>query len=214
MLRSSLESLRPAVRQLDVANSEVLPFVREAEPITRTQIRPFVRTARPYVRDLAPAAVNLSRATPDLTASIHQLNRFFNMGALNPGGRDPVTGVESTDRARDEGYLYWLGWVSQNTVSLFSTSDATGPFRRALAGFNCTGIKETLSAQPAAGAIIGLTNILNTPGLCGGDASETPGGGSPLPDVLRRVAVSRRNGKETARSPRSRRPGPRDGPRG
>lgn len=176
VLRSSLESLRPAFRQLDTANRQVLPLVREAEPIVRTQIRPFVRLSRPYVRDLRPAAVNLARATPDLTASIHQLNRFFDMGALNPKGREPVTGNETTDRARDEGYLFWLGWVSQNTVSLFSTSDATGPFRRALAGFNCTGIKETLSHQPAAGAIIGLTNVLNTPGLCGGDATETPGG--------------------------------------
>ena len=176
VLQSSLESLRPAFRQLDTANREVLPFVREAEPIVRTQIRPFVRQSRPYVRDLKPAAEDLAKATPDLTASIHELNRFFDIAAFNPNGREPVTGVETTDRARDEGYLYWLGWVAQNTTSLFSTSDATGPFRRALAGFNCTGIQETLSAQPAAGAIIGLTNILNTPGLCGGDQSETPGG--------------------------------------
>jgi len=182
ILASTLESLRPAVRQIDRANHEVLPFVREAEPIVRTRIRPFVRAARPYVRDLRPATVNLARATPDLTASLHELNRFFDLAAYNPdtngdrNGRDPVTGVETVDRQRDEGYLFWLGWVAQNTTSLFSTSDATGPFRRALAGFNCTGIRETLAAQPAAGGIIGLTNILNTPGLCGGDQTETPGG--------------------------------------
>jgi phospholipid/cholesterol/gamma-HCH transport system substrate-binding protein len=176
VLQSSLESLRPAVRQIDTANREVLPFVREAEPIVRNQVRPFVRASRPYVRNLKPAAEDLAEATPDLTASIHELNRFFNIGAYNPGGRNPVSGVEATDRNRDEGYLFWLGWLAQNTNSLFSTSDATGPFRRALAGFNCTGIRETLSHQPAAGAIIGLTNVLNTPGLCGGDASELPGG--------------------------------------
>jgi phospholipid/cholesterol/gamma-HCH transport system substrate-binding protein len=194
VLRSSLESLRPAVRQIDVANREVLPLVREAEPIVRNRIRPFVRASRPYVRDLRPAAENLAKATPDLTASIHQLNRFFNMGSQNPRGRERVTGVEATDRGRDEGYLFWLGWVSQNTVSLFSTSDATGPFRRALAGFSCTSLRETLSAQPAAGAIIGLTNVLNTPGLCGGDATETPGGpfvpglpvGTPKEDETKR----------------------------
>ena len=176
ILASSLESLRPAVRQIDVANREVLPFVREAEPIVRNEVRPFVRASRPYVRDLRPAAVNLAKATPDLTASIHELNRFFDIAAFNPKGREPVTGVEATDRQRDEGYLFWLGWVAQNTTSIFSTSDATGPFRRALAGFNCTGIRETLAAQPAAGGIIGLTNVLNTPGLCGGDQTETPGG--------------------------------------
>jgi phospholipid/cholesterol/gamma-HCH transport system substrate-binding protein len=177
LLRSSLESLRPAFRQLNVANKQVLPFVNEAEPIVRTQIRPFVQTARPYVRNLRPAAESLAVATPDLAASFHELNRFFNIGAYNPKGREPVTGNDATDRNRDEGYLFWLGWVSQNSVSLFSTSDATGPFRRAIAGFSCTGIRETLSSTPAAGAIIGLTNALVTPGLCGGDASG--GGGGP-----------------------------------
>jgi phospholipid/cholesterol/gamma-HCH transport system substrate-binding protein len=202
VLQSSLESLRPAVRRIDDANREVLPFVREAEPIVRTQIRPFVRASRPYVRNLKPAAEDLAKATPDLTASIHELNRFFNMGSYNPGGRNPVSGVEATDRNRDEGYLFWLGWLGQNTTSIFSTSDATGPFRRALAGFNCTGVRETLAAQPAAGAIIGLTNILNTPGLCGGDASELPGGpiipglpiGTPKGEGISRNGKSKSSG--------------------
>jgi len=200
VLQSSLESLRPAFRQLDTANREVLPFVREAEPIVRNRIRPFVRASRPYVRNLRPAAEDLAKATPDLTASIHELNRFFNIGAYNPKGREPVTGIETTDRARDEGYLFWLGWVAQDTVSLFSTSDATGPFRRALAGFNCTGVRETLAAQPAAGGIIGLTNILNTPGLCGGDASETPGGPviPGLPSGNPKGEGIKRNGKGDA----------------
>jgi hypothetical protein len=177
----TLESLRPSFRQLDETNDEVLPLVREGEPIVREQIRPFVRIARPYVRDLRPAATDLAKATPDLTASFHQLNRLVNMAAFNPGGAEPVTGNEAQDRERDEGYLFWAGWVTQNTVSLFSTSDASGPFRRALAGFSCTGIRETLSSQPAAGEIIGIANVLNIPGLCGGDATEAPGGGSPIP---------------------------------
>ncbi|MEA2443122.1 MAG: phospholipid/cholesterol/gamma-HCH transport system substrate-binding protein [Thermoleophilales bacterium] len=197
VLRSSLQSLRPAFRQINVANRQVLPFVREAEPITRTKIRPFVRVARPYVRELRPAATNLATATPDLTASFHELNRFFNMGAVNPNGREPVTGNPTTDRNRDEGYLFWLGWVSQNTVSLFSTSDATGPFRRALAGFSCTGIRETLSSNPAAGGLLGLTNAAVTPGLCGGDATtETAGTTTPGVAIPKQVqGISKKAGK-------------------
>jgi phospholipid/cholesterol/gamma-HCH transport system substrate-binding protein len=172
LLSSTLESLRPAFRQLDETNAAVLPLVREAEPIVRTQIRPFVRSARPYVRNLKPAAQDLSTATPDLTASFHQLNRLLDMAAFNPGGAEPLTGNAAKDKARDEGYLFWAAWTVQNSVSLFSTSDATGPFRRALAGFSCTGIKETIAAQPAAGSIIGLSNVLNTPGLCGGNATN------------------------------------------
>jgi hypothetical protein len=124
------------------------------------------------VRDLRPAAEDLSTATPDLTASFHQLNRLLDMAAFNPNGAEPVTGNADKDVAREEGYLYWAAWTVQNSVSLFSTSDATGPFRRALAGFSCTGIKETLAQTPAAGTIIGLTNVLATPGLCPGNPTN------------------------------------------
>src|SRR3712207_2891768 len=116
VLGPSINSLRAPFRQLDVANHAVLPFVKEAEPIVREQIRPFVRVARPNIRNLRPAAINLAKATPDLVASFHELNRFFNMGAYNPGGAEPVadTGNPVADaaanRKRDEGYLYWLGW--------------------------------------------------------------------------------------------------------
>jgi phospholipid/cholesterol/gamma-HCH transport system substrate-binding protein len=166
VLGPALESLRPPFRQLAVANREVLPFVREAEPIVRTEIRPFVRAARPFTRDLRPAAVNLSRAAPDLATSFHQLNRFFNIAAYNPNGREPVGDTLEEQKAREEGYLFWLGWTAHNTVSLFSTSDAQGPFRRANFGVNCTTLRSLLSQNPAAGPLVGVTNILNAPGLC------------------------------------------------
>jgi phospholipid/cholesterol/gamma-HCH transport system substrate-binding protein len=199
----ALESLRAPFRQLDVANHAVLPFVKEAEPIIRTKIRPFVRVARPNVRNLRPAAINLAKAQPDLTASFHELNRFFNMAAYNPRGREPVTGNNATDKNRDEGYLYWIAWVSQNTTSLFSTSDAQGPLRRFTIFFTCTTLRAQLAAQPAGGPLLGLSNALNDPGLCnngeggntgpgligipnpkqGGKQSQPPAGGtSTTPD--------------------------------
>src|SRR5205085_12081117 len=90
LLRTSLESLRPAFRQLDATNRQVLPFVTEATPILRDQIRPFVQIARPYVQDLRPAAKGLATAIPDLVQSLFELNRFFNMVAFNPGGRESI----------------------------------------------------------------------------------------------------------------------------
>jgi phospholipid/cholesterol/gamma-HCH transport system substrate-binding protein len=178
----ALESLRAPFRQLDVANHAVLPFVKEAEPIVRTKIRPFVRTARPAISDLRPAAVNLAKAQPDLVASFHELNRFFNMAAYNKNGAEPVTGNDAQDKNRDEGYLFWLGWVAQNTTSLFSTSDAQGPLRRFVVFFNCTTIREQLSRDPAGGPLIGLTNALNDPGLCpAGEGGTGAGTGLPLP---------------------------------
>ncbi|MEA2443626.1 MAG: phospholipid/cholesterol/gamma-HCH transport system substrate-binding protein, partial [Thermoleophilales bacterium] len=183
----ALNSLRAPFRQLDVANHAVIPFVKEAEPITRTKIRPFVQVARPYVRNLRPAAVDLAKASPDLVASFHELNRFFDMAAFNPGGREPVVNTgnavadQAANKARDEGYLFWLGWVAQNTTSLFSTSDAQGPLRRFTIFFNCTSIREQLATQPAGGPLLGLSNALNDPGLCPSGEGAPAGGGLPIP---------------------------------
>jgi phospholipid/cholesterol/gamma-HCH transport system substrate-binding protein len=137
-LGPTLEALRPPFRRLDSANRAVLPFVREATPQIRDQIRPFARIAAPYTRDLGTAARDLNKANPDLTTSFNKLNRFFNIGAFNPNGAEGLTGDIARDRAREEGNLYWLAWTANNTVSLFSAADAQGPLRRIfLGGLGC-----------------------------------------------------------------------------
>lgn len=159
-LGPALEALRPPFRQLDTANRAVLPLVREATPEIKNQIRPFARIAAPYTKDLGTAARDLSKAMPDLTTSFNKLNRLFNIGAFNPNGAEGLTGNNATDRARQEGYLYWLGWTVQNTVSLFSTSDAQGPFRRLyLGGLGCNVL--TSNGIPAPVAL-----LLGTAGVC------------------------------------------------
>ena len=159
-LGPALESLRPPIRRLATANREVLPLVREATPQIRDQIRPFVRVARPNVRDLGLTGRDVSRAAPDLTISFDKLNRLFNIGAFNPGGAQGLTGNPRVDRSRQEGYLYWLGWLGQNTTSLFSTADAQGPVRRiALGGINC-------SIFVGAGLPPLVVNGLGAAGLC------------------------------------------------
>ncbi len=131
LLRSSLQSLRPAIRRLAPTNAAVRPFLRQTEPALRTQIRPFVRRATPYTKDLASAARSTARAAPDLTRSVGGLNRFFNIGAYNPRGAEGLGGKSvAQQRARQEGLLYWLAWTAQNGVSLFNTADAQGPWRR------------------------------------------------------------------------------------
>jgi phospholipid/cholesterol/gamma-HCH transport system substrate-binding protein len=194
VLRPTLESLRPAFRQLDVANHAVLPFVKEAEPIVRTKIRPFIQVARPNITNLRPAAIDLAKAQPDLVSSFHELNRFFNMAGHNPNGAEPVSGNETQDRNRDEGYLYWLGWVGQNTTSLFNTSDAEGPLRRFVVFFNCTDLREQLTRDPAAGPLLGLTNALNDTGACPAGEGGSGGGLVPLPKTgAKKVKAGDRN---------------------
>ena len=205
LLRPTLNELRPPFRQLDTTNRQVLPFARQAYPIVRNRIRPFVRYARPYVRNLKPAAINLARATPDLKASFHELNRFFNMASYNPKGAEGLYPTPEQNLNRDEGFLYWLAWTTENTDSVFSTSDAIGPFRRALLGFSCDTIKNQLADNPAGGPLLGLSNAINDPVLCGnstgnpilpdlnlpvpiplpkkGKGETTADGGKPAPDA-------------------------------
>jgi phospholipid/cholesterol/gamma-HCH transport system substrate-binding protein len=131
VLRSSLESLRPPIRRLDETNAAVTPFLRDTTPILRDEIRPFVRAARPFTDDLRLAARDVAQAAPDLTLTFEELNRFFNIGAFNPGGAESLDGRSVADqRARQEGFLYWLAWAAQNGTSLFSSADGQGPWRR------------------------------------------------------------------------------------
>ena len=168
VLGPTLESLRPTFRSLARANVQVIPFAREGEPIVREQVRPFVRTARPYVGDLRPTAELLSAGTPDLTRAFHELNRFFNIAAHNPGGAEKLTGDLPTDLKRDEGFLYWLAWVGHNTNSLFAVSDAFSSFRRANFLTSCSTVRRTLIAEePALEPILGLSDLLDDPDLCG-----------------------------------------------
>jgi phospholipid/cholesterol/gamma-HCH transport system substrate-binding protein len=141
----TFEALRPPFRELDEANAAVRPFAEEAAPVLHDQVRPFARSLQPFQRDLGAASADLAAAAPELTTAFRGLNRLFNIGAFNPGGSEGISeGCEHdgrcsrAERARNEGYLYWLGWLSNNTTSLFSTADALGPIRRAyLLGLNC-----------------------------------------------------------------------------
>ena len=181
VLGPTLESLRPAFRQLDETNSQVLPLAREGTPIVRDQLRPFARIATPYLRDFGAAARDLSKAGPDLTTSFEKLNRFFNIGAYNPGGTEglseacgsqPASASSCTaaERDRQEGYLYWLAWTAQNTVSLFSTADAHGPMRRLyVGGLGCQAITAVLPSdlpQPLLDTINAAVGGLGTAGVC------------------------------------------------
>ena len=180
----ALNALRPAFRELDDANAELRPLAEEGTPIVRDEIRPFARATAPFIRDLGGSTRGLTRAAPDFSRSLLGLNRLFDIGAYNPGGTEGISeGCETAgtctpeERARNEGYLYWLAWVAQNTVSLFSTADAQGPFRRATLGGVSCGMFANLLGQtgvpePVVDLIAGqdsVTNgILQQLGACAG----------------------------------------------
>jgi hypothetical protein len=180
VLRSSLQSLREPIRKLPETNAAVIPFLRETQPVIRDQIRPFVRAARPWTDDLRLAAQGTSKAMPDLKTSFGELNRFFNMGAFNPGGAEGLDGKSiSQQRQREEGFLYWLAWVSQNGSSLFSSADGQGPWRRV-----------TICGVPVA-ALTGIVNgVLADVGSHNPELADqltgvtSPGGSSAVDQLL------------------------------
>ena len=161
VLGPATENLRPAARALGRSQVALRPLAREATPLVRERIRPLVRESRPLVRDLRPASGRLARATPELTRTFRVLNRFFNMAAYNPNGREapgPVT--------RQEGYLFWLAWVSHQSANLFSTADAHGPFRPSLVSGSCQTLRAIADNQPELEFQLNLTPIIANPALC------------------------------------------------
>ena len=159
-LGPTADSLIPAFHALNKANKQVRPFAEEATPILRDQIRPFVRTSRPLVRDLRPAAAGLANATPNLTSSFVVLNHLFNMLGYNQNGR------EGPDAAgRDEGYLFWIAWVTHQTVNLINTDDANGPLRPVLLTGTCSTLTSLVNDLPGLEFGLNLSPVLGS--VCG-----------------------------------------------
>jgi phospholipid/cholesterol/gamma-HCH transport system substrate-binding protein len=164
VLRPTADDLRPPVKALDRANAQVKPLAEEATPIVASQVRPFVRDARPLVRSLRAPAQDLAASTPDLTSTFTVLNHFLNLAAYNEGGRQGPTVA-----GRDEGYLFWLAWLQHNGASLFSSSDANGPFRPVTLGGTCTVLKELTGDNPP-------LNLLYQPALLNTHVCRGAGG--------------------------------------
>jgi phospholipid/cholesterol/gamma-HCH transport system substrate-binding protein len=163
VLRPAADHLRPAVRKLDDANRAVTPLAKEAAPILRESIRPFVRRSRPVVRSLRPSAQRLAQATPDLTRSFTVLNHLFNMVGYNKNGRE-----DPGNDGRDEGFLFWIAWLNHNATSLFSSSDANGPFRPVTLGATCSAATQILQENDPSGQLgLVLGPLLLDNALCG-----------------------------------------------
>jgi phospholipid/cholesterol/gamma-HCH transport system substrate-binding protein len=157
VLGPSLNSLRPFARRLKPINDSLAHLAKNTYQPVKNDIRPFVRNARQPVRNLRPAAKNLVAATPRLTTVGDKLNRLFNMAAYNPNGAEsPGT------PGRDEGYLYWLGWLAHVGNSTFSSQDAHGVYRHVYVVATCGTIKSIALSSPLAPLVTGFDQLLGT----------------------------------------------------
>ena len=159
VLKPTLASLRPFARNLTPINTSLRSLSLAGTPAVRDQIRPFTQAARGPVKDLKPAADQLSAATPNLTQLASHINTLGNMVAYNPNGAEPpcATAVGCT---RDEGYLFWLGWLAHVGNSTFQAQDANGIYRRIYLTANCQTITSTLANTPLSALINAVGPLL------------------------------------------------------
>jgi phospholipid/cholesterol/gamma-HCH transport system substrate-binding protein len=157
VLGPTLQSLRPFARKLKPINDSLGHLAKTTIGPVKQDIRPFVRNAREPVRNLRPAAKNLVAATPRLTTLGDKLNKLFNMAAYNPKGAE-AAGTPG----RDEGYLYWLGWLAHVGNSTFSSQDAHGVYRHIYLVATCNTAKSIIATSPFAPAITGLGQLMGT----------------------------------------------------
>jgi phospholipid/cholesterol/gamma-HCH transport system substrate-binding protein len=175
VLQQTTRRMVPVVEDLREANRRTRPLALEAAPRLRDDIRPFVRELRPLVRDLRPAARQLADGEPGLTRTFDAINRFFNLIAYNKDGRE-----SPDDPDRDEGYLFYTGWLVHQVNNLFRRADAHGPGRPITYGGTCAVIQNTVGLQQELEGLLGLTGALTDPAVCGGKE----GGGGSLTDNL------------------------------
>ena len=158
VLGPAVQSLRPFARKLKPINDSLGQLAKTTLSPVKNDIRPFVRNARQPVRDLRPAAQNLVNATPRLTTLGSKLNELFNMAAYNPHGAEaPGT------PGRDEGYLYWLGWLSHVGNSTFNSQDAHGVYRHLFLLLTCDTARSIFLSSPLAPSLTGFGNLLGSP---------------------------------------------------
>jgi phospholipid/cholesterol/gamma-HCH transport system substrate-binding protein len=155
ILKPALADLRPFARRLKPINESLGRLARATRSDIKHRIRPFVRAAREPVRDLRPASKSLADATPRLVTVARKLNKLGNMAAYNPNGAEPP-GAPS----RDEGFLYWIGWLGHVGNSTFQAQDAHGLYRRIYFTASCQTVLTTLNATPLSGLISNVGPLL------------------------------------------------------
>jgi phospholipid/cholesterol/gamma-HCH transport system substrate-binding protein len=160
VLGPAVNSLRPFARKLKPVNDSLGNLAKTTYEPIKNDIRPFVRNARAPVRDLRPAAENLVQATPRLTDVWEKLNKLFNMAAYNPNGAE-----SASTPGRDEGYLYWLGWLGHVGNSTFNSQDAHGVYRHVFLLVTCNTAHSILATSPLAPAVTGFGQLFPT--VCG-----------------------------------------------
>ena len=172
----TFEALRPPFRKLDDANKAVLPFVKEAAPILKNQVRPFARAAQPFQRNLGGAAKNLAQGQPGPDDRVPRPQPPVRHRRLQPGrharasptaARRPARARQGARAQRGLPLLARLG-RPEHRRRCSPPRTRSGPIRRAyLLNLNCGAF--TAGARQAGmgdAEVDGLTHLFGALGAC------------------------------------------------
>jgi phospholipid/cholesterol/gamma-HCH transport system substrate-binding protein len=160
-LGPTFNELRPFARALPELNASTEEFATAVTPILQDEIRPFVRSAREPIPDLNVAAKRIEHTSPHLRGTLDGLNKLLNMASNNPGGAEPP-GTPN----RNEGYLYWAGWLGHNSSSIFEGADGNGLYRRIYLTASCSNVANILGSSPAAPLVTPFAPLFTAGGVC------------------------------------------------
>ena len=157
----AFNDLRPFARNLESLNESNTHFANAVTPEIRDEIRPFVRVARDRMPGIRTAATRFAATSPRLKTIFAKLNRLTNMASNNPDGAEPAG-----TPGRDEGYLYWVSWLSHNTSQVFASGDGNGFYRRVFITMGCEQANSIVNdPNPAISALNKLIYGLTDPVL-------------------------------------------------
>ena len=147
---TTLSRLQPFARNLGPALEASRPLFRDTTPVIAHQLRPFSVAVQPVIKTLAPASVDLAKATPNLVSSIGVINQLFDELAYQPRS--------------SQSYLYWGSWLAHIADSLTSAQDANGAVIQGLFMGTCQELNffET-TLQPSSQPIGVILDLLNAP---------------------------------------------------
>jgi len=147
----ALQKLQPFAQELPQALTAVRKLALGTTGTIETKLRPFATNPAilRLAKTLTPAAADLAKAAPALSASFSVLNTLFNTLAYQKPGGEPS-------------YLYWGAWLAHNADSLTSLQDADGAVVQGQFVASCQSLQlleNTLeSSTPSLTPIIDLLN--------------------------------------------------------
>lgn len=156
-LRTASLGLEPGARALGPGAASMASMFGATAPVVQTRLRPFARDARAPLEQLQRATDGIGETSAAAATSLRLLTSFFDMLAYS----DPKSGANSQ--------MLWAAWAAHQLNSVFSASDALGPYAHTLTMTSCESLRLLpgfASNNPALALDVTLANLPTQAEVC------------------------------------------------